>query len=120
MLDHLRAMPGVRSASVSNMTPISGSFWNEDLQIEGYTSKGHDDTLVYFNEVSDRYFETFGIDLIAGRDFNTHDTPESPKVAIVNQTMAKKYFAGQNPIGKRYRAEEGNKMGVLDRNRRRR
>ena len=111
MLAHLRALPGVRSASASNVTPVSGSIWNEDLEIEGYASKGRDDTLVYFNEVSDRYFETLRTDLVAGRDFNTHDTPESPKVAIVNQTMARKFFAGQNPIGKRYRAEEGNKMG---------
>jgi putative ABC transport system permease protein len=111
MLARLRALPGVRSASTSDMTPISGSFWNEDLEIEGYAAEGRDDTLVYFNKVSDRYFETLRMDLVAGRDFNQHDTPESPRVAVVNQTMAKKYFAGQNPIGKRYRAEEGRKMG---------
>jgi predicted permease len=111
MLEHLRAVPGVRSASVSNMIPVSGSFWNENLEIEGYTSKGREDTLVYFNEVSDRYFETLRTDLIAGRDFNNHDTPESPKVAIVNQTVAKKYFGGGNPIGKRFREEEGATMG---------
>jgi putative ABC transport system permease protein len=111
MLVHLRALPGVRSASVSNMTPISNSFWNEDLQIEGYTSKGQDDTLVYFNEVSDGYFETMRTPIVAGRDFNSHDTPESPKVAIVNETVARKFFAGQNPVGKRYRAEQGRKMG---------
>jgi putative ABC transport system permease protein len=111
MLVRLRALPGVRSASVSNMTPVSNSFWNENLEIEGYASKGRDDTLTYFNEVSDKYFETMRIDLIAGRDFDAHDTPESPKVAIVNQTMVKKFFAGQNPVGKRYRAEQGNKMG---------
>lgn len=111
MLARLRALPGVRSASASNITPISGSFWNEDLEIEGYAAKGRDDTLVYFNQVSDRYFETLRMDLVAGRDFNQHDTPESPRVAIVNQTMAKKYFAGQNPVGRRYRAEEGRKMG---------
>jgi len=110
MLEHLRAIPGVLSASDSNMTPISGSFWNEDLQIEGYTSKGQEDTLVYFNQVSDGYFQTMGIKLVAGRDFNSHDTRESPKVAIINQTAANRYFAGQNPIGRRYRAEEGNKM----------
>jgi predicted permease len=111
MLEHLRVLPGVRSASVSNMTPISGSFWNENLEIEGYASKGREDTLVYFNEVSDRYFETLRTDLIAGRDFDSHDTPESPKVAIVNQTAARKFFAGQNPIGKRFREEDGDKMG---------
>jgi predicted permease len=111
MLEHLRAAPGVRSASVSNMTPVSGGFWNENLEVEGYTSKGREDTLVYFNEVSDRYFATLRTDLIAGRDFNDRDTPESPKVAIVNQTVAKKFFGGQNPIGKRFREEEGATMG---------
>lgn len=111
MLERLRALPGVRSASASDLTPISGYAWNEDLQIEGYVSKGREDTLVWFNLVSDRYFETLGTDLIAGRDFNSHDTPESTKVAIVNQAVAKRFFAGQNPIGKRYRTEEGNKMG---------
>jgi putative ABC transport system permease protein len=111
MLEHLRTIPGVLSASDSTGTPISGSFWNEDLQIEGYTSKSQDDTLVYFNQVSDGYFDTMGIQLVAGRDFNAHDTPESPKVAIINQTAADRYFAGQNPIGKRYREDFGNKMG---------
>jgi putative ABC transport system permease protein len=111
MLEHLRAVPGVRSASASNMTPVSGGFWSENLEVEGYTSKGGEESLVYFNEVSDRYFETLRTDLIAGRDFNTHDTAESPKVAIVNQTAAKKFFGGGNPIGKRFREEEGDKMG---------
>jgi putative ABC transport system permease protein len=111
MLAHLRALPGVRSASVSNMTPISDFFWDENLEIEGYASTGRDDTLVNFAEVSDRYFETLRIEVLAGRDFNALDTLESPKVAIVNQAMAKKFFAGRNPIGKRYRVEEGNKLG---------
>jgi putative ABC transport system permease protein len=111
MLRHLRAIPGVLAAGASNMTPISGGYWNEDLRIEGYTSKGQDDTLVYFNKVSDGYFETMGVGRVAGRDFNAHDTPESPKVAIINQTAANRYFAGQNPIGKRFREEMGNKIG---------
>jgi predicted permease len=110
MLSRLRALPGVRSASISNMVPISGSFWNDNIQIEGYKSKGKDDTLVYFNEVSDRFFETMGTALVAGRDFNSHDTPQSQPVAVVNQTMAQRFFAGQNPIGKRYRTEEGNTL----------
>jgi putative ABC transport system permease protein len=111
MLEHLRALPGVRSVSDSNGTPVSGGFWNNNLQIEGYTSKSQDDTLVYFNEVSDGYLETLGIGLVAGRDFNAHDTPQSPKVAIINQTAASRYFAGRNPIGQHYRAEEGNTWG---------
>jgi predicted permease len=110
MLDRVRALPAVRSASSSEMTPISGSFWNEDLLIDGYTSKGPADTVVYFNRISARFFDTLGPALIAGRDFNAHDTLQSPKVAIVNQTMANRYFAGKSPIGKRYRTEDGNKL----------
>jgi predicted permease len=111
MLEHLRAIPGVLSASDSDMTPISGSFWNEDLQIEGYTSKSQDDTLVYFNKVSGGYFETMGIHIIAGRDFNSNDTPASPRVALINETAAKRFFTGQSPLGRRYREEMGNKIG---------
>ena len=110
MLERLRGLPGASSVSASNVTPISGSFWNEVVHFDGYSSKNFDDTLVYFNEVSDRFFETLRTDLIAGRDFNSHDTTQSPKVAIINQTAANRYFAGQNPIGKRYRAEEGNQL----------
>jgi predicted permease len=111
ILEHLRTLPGIRSASTSDMTPISGTLSWQYLHVEGYASRGKEDTLVYHNELSDRFFETMGTDLLTGRDFNRHDTPESPKVAIVNQAMAKKFFAGQNPIGKRYRPEDGNKLG---------
>ena len=112
MLGRLRALPGVRAASASAITPISGWRWSQDLQIDGYTAKSRDDTNVYLNRVSDRFFETLGTGLLAGRDFNSHDTLQSPQVAIVNQTMAKKFFAGQNPIGRRYRIQNGNKLSA--------
>jgi len=111
MLEHLRALPSVRSASASGETPINGSIDAWYLQFDGYTSKGKEDTLVYDNSVSDRFFETLGTDLLAGRDFNSHDALESPRVAIVNQSTAKKFFAGQNPIGKHFRPEEADKLG---------
>jgi putative ABC transport system permease protein len=111
MLDRLRALPGVRSASNSAITPISGWRWTQNLQIEGYTSKSREDTSVFLNSVTSSYFETLGTAFVAGRDFNTHDTLHSPQVAIVNQTMVKKFFAGQNPIGRRFRIENGSKLG---------
>ncbi|HEX4231972.1 MAG TPA: ABC transporter permease [Bryobacteraceae bacterium] len=111
MLEHLRALPGVRSASYSDWTPIGGVIAAAYLQFEGRTSKRGAATLVYFNEVSDRFFETLNTNLLAGRDFNAHDTPESSKVAIVNQTLVKKFFPGQNPIGKRYRSAGANRLG---------
>ena len=113
MVEHLRALPGVLSASNSYATPIDSTLRGFYLQIDGYTPKSREDTEVYFNRVSDRFFETLGTELFAGRDFNKYDTPESPKVAIVNETMAKKFFAGENPIGRRYRKEMGSKLGDL-------
>jgi putative ABC transport system permease protein len=110
ILDRLRALPGVRSASVSEMTPISGWRWSQELQIEGYTPKSGQDTEVWLNRVSDRFFETLGTGFLAGRDFDAHDTLHSPQVAIVNQTLAKKFFAGQNPIGRHYRIENGARL----------
>jgi len=111
MLDHLRALPGVRSASNSAITPISGWRWTQNLQIEGYTSKSREDTSVFLNSVTSDYFETLGTAFIAGRDFNIRDTLHSPQVAIVNETLGRKFFAGQNPIGRRFRIENGSKLG---------
>jgi predicted permease len=112
MLEHLRTLPGVRSASYSDVTPIGGAIYAAYVQFEGYTSKRGAATLVYFNEVSDRFFQTLDTNLLAGRDFSAHDTVESPKVAIVNQALVKKFFSGQNAIGKRYRPAAGNKPGA--------
>jgi putative ABC transport system permease protein len=103
MLERLRAIPGVRSASSSNNTPISGSSWNDSIQVEGYTAKSQTDSLVWMYQVSPRYFETLGTPLIAGRDFDSRDKLGAPKVAIVSQNMAKKFFGATNPVGKTYR-----------------
>ncbi len=108
VLEKLRVIPGVRSASASSITPISLARWRDEVVVEGYTAKSRDD--VMGNQVSDRYFETLGIALVAGRDLNAHDTPTSPRVAIINQIMARKYFGATNPLGARYRTREGNKL----------
>jgi putative ABC transport system permease protein len=111
VLEHLRALAGVRSASASADTPLGGAVDLSYLQIDGDTSASKERELVFLNQVSDRFFETLGTQLLAGRDFNAHDTAGSPKVAIVNESFAKKHFHEQNPIGRRYRAEQGNKLG---------
>jgi len=59
-----------------------------------------------FNAVGTGYFRTMGTPILAGRDFNEHDTPDAPKVVIVNESFAKKYFGGQNPIGRTFQIEE--------------
>jgi predicted permease len=60
-----------------------------------------------FNNVSDRYFETLGTSVVAGRDFNSHDTSTSLKVAIVSKSFAQKYFGEANPLGQHFRLRDG-------------
>jgi hypothetical protein len=87
------------------LTPIARTFWNEDIRVEGYTPKDRDDALLFLNAVSPAYLQTIGTPLLAGRDFTTRDSKNTPPVAIVNETAAKRYFAGANPIGKGYRVQ---------------
>jgi putative ABC transport system permease protein len=105
ILGSLQALPGVRSASCSSLTPISGNFWNQNIRVDGYTPKVADDALVYFNRVSPAFFETLGTPLRAGRDFNQSDSIHSPRVAVVNETLAKRFFHEASPIGKGFRIE---------------
>jgi predicted permease len=111
LLDRLRALPGVRSASQSDATPLGGAVGVSYLEIDGYMAKNQQRQLVFINQISNEYFKTLGTPFLAGRSFDAHDTPNSPKVAIVNESFAQKYFHGENPIGRRYRTEDGNKLG---------
>ena len=107
MLDQLRAIPGVRSASVSSITPVCHCRWPGEVEVDGYTPKSHDDAMASFNNVSDRYFEALGTSVVAGRDFNSHDTSTSLKVAIVSKSFAQKYFGAANPLGRHFRLRAG-------------
>ncbi|MBZ5593840.1 MAG: ABC transporter permease [Acidobacteriia bacterium] len=111
ILENVRSLPGVRSASRSVMTPISGGFWNEEVQADSFSPKSREDSIVYFNRVTPMFFQTLDTPILAGRDFSVHDTKGSPLVAIINQAMARKFFAGINPIGKFY--HEAMKPGVV-------
>ena len=99
----VREIPGVRSTAFSVVTPISGTSWQLPIQVDGYRPQTEGEAGVYYNFVSPEYFRTLEIPLIAGRDFNDRDTTTSAKVAIINETMARKFYAGRNPIGLTYR-----------------
>jgi predicted permease len=107
MLNRLRALPGVRSASASQLTPVGGGRWNEMLKVAGFTPKDPDDAACWANAVSDGYFATLGIPLRAGRDFDARDTKTSGRVAIVSESMAKKFFRTPAAVGLRFEKEEG-------------
>jgi predicted permease len=97
LLERLRGLPGVRSASRSEVTPISGSTWQFSIQVEGYEGGAAN---VHVNPVSPGYFATMGTPLVAGRDFNEQDRPGAPRGCVINETLARRFFAGRNPIGR--------------------
>jgi putative ABC transport system permease protein len=102
----LRALPGVVSASRSLMTPVSGMMWNNVIMTDGPNQPSGDDALVYFHFISPTYFETLRTPLLAGRQFTEADTKTSTPVAIVNETLARKFFANTSPLGKIIRVQQ--------------
>jgi len=103
ILEGLRAIPGVQSASAALLTPISNTMWNNYTEVDGYEPAEKRETLTWLNRTSDSYFETMSTSLRAGRDFDSRDRPGSVEVAVINQTMATKFFAEPNPIGRQFR-----------------
>jgi hypothetical protein len=117
ILEGTLQIPGVRSASLAAITPLGGSRWNEMFSAEGYQFKASEKKYVDMNAVGPHYFETAGIPLLAGREFREEDNPATtsappstlqlgvsqetpgPRVAIVNESFARQYFNGRNPIG---------------------
>ena len=96
----LSAVPGIEAAATSFVTPVSGSTWNLQINVPGYPS--NDRRGVLFNGLSPNYFKTMGTPLLAGRDIADTDRAGAPEVIIVNEAFAKKYFNGENPIGRRF------------------
>ena len=105
--DRLRALPGVEAASRSMLTPLGNSEWNTVIHSDVPHPVVGDDNLAYFNVVAPGYFAALRTPLLAGRDFTSADAAHSPKVALVNQALARRFFPGVNPIGHTYRAEGG-------------
>jgi predicted permease len=99
LLARLEAIPGVRSATIAGATPIQGAGASRFVTAEGYRERPEDRRYMALNWIAPKYFETLGTPLLAGRDFQ-FDDQNRPRVAIINQALARYYFAGRNPIGK--------------------
>jgi len=107
LLTAFRSLPGATAASSSEITPLGGSSWNDELVVDGFTARRMEDALVWFNRVSDGYFRTMDTQLLAGRDFDSDDIPSSTQVAIVNDALARKFFGAANPLGRQLRIKMG-------------
>jgi putative ABC transport system permease protein len=102
MLERVGALPGVRSAALVMSLPLSGAAPNRGFQIQGRPEPKPDENVTLdYQLVSPGYFNTMETPLISGRTFAGTDGENSPRVVVINQTMARKYFPGEEPIGQR-------------------
>jgi len=105
LIERVSALPGVQATAAASNVPFSNIHWGNwgrGFRVEGRTdnSSGSEDWTGYYS-VSPNYFKTMGIPLLKGRLFTEFDTESAPRVAIINSTMATRFFPGEYPIGKR-------------------
>jgi putative ABC transport system permease protein len=98
--DQLRAAPAVTAVTMSNVPLLAGTNRSRDVAVQGFKAGPDTDSRSRYNRVGPGYFSALGIPLIAGREFTDADTVHSAKVALVNQTFAKKFGLGNDAVGK--------------------
>jgi predicted permease len=107
---NLAAQPGVESISAAGIPIFTDSNSSSNITVEGYTAQDDEDMNVARNDIGPNYFSTMSIPLIKGREFTIADTAGSPKVAIVNETMVKRYFDNREALGAHFAFGGGNKV----------
>ncbi len=103
ILDRVSALPGVKVATLTDWIPMTLSHKGVDAYPEGYVPHPHESLQVVHAEVSPRYFESLHIPILEGREFTPDDDEKAPRVLIVDQTAARRYWPGQDPLGKELR-----------------
>src|SRR5271155_4093683 len=102
LLERVKGLPGVESATFARLMPLDyGSFSSSLIAVDGYQPPPEEQPLVSYNEVGPDYFVTMGIPLVSGREFTRADDEKVEPVAVVNETMAARYWRGKDPIGER-------------------
>jgi predicted permease len=102
LVDRVKALPGVESAVFARATPLGyGSYSESPIAVDGYQPPPEEQPTVEYNEVGPDYFVTMGIPLVSGREFTRADDEKAALVAVVNETMAGRYWRGKDPIGER-------------------
>ena len=99
-LQDIRALPGVKSAGYAFVSVLSGSEWDSTMSVEGHQARDGEDMQAFMNGISPGYFQTMGIPLLEGRDFDQRDTGMKFTTAIVNRAFATHFFGGRSPIGR--------------------
>jgi len=114
LTDRIEVVPGVRSAAISRHPLLAGGATSSNITIEGSTESTKEP--VYKNAASPNFCKTMEIPILLGRDLSVHDDANAPKVAVINQAMARRYFPDQDPVGKRFwfaGAQEGPPLEIV-------
>jgi predicted permease len=103
IVERIQQIPGVRMAAPALYAPMSGDSWNDGIRIEGRPEPGaKEDTSAGWARVMPGFFETLGAKIVLGRPITEDDTASTRNIAVVNEAFAKKFFKGQNPIGRHF------------------
>jgi len=107
LLDRVRTLPGVESAALTRVIPFSYNvFSSTPIEVDGYQPPPNEQPTVEYVEVTEDYFTTLGIPIVFGREFTRTDDENAPPLAIINETMAAKYWLGKDPVGQRLKAKD--------------
>ena len=106
LLDRLRQIPGVVSASLSLNSPMEGSNWSDPISIEGHPTPPGAVLGSSLTSVSPHYFDTLGTRLVRGRFIDERDTPISRHVAVINEAFANKFLSHEDPLGQHFGIED--------------
>jgi predicted permease len=104
ILNRLRTQPGVRAASLSVVSPLTGGMIPLAIDVPGHVQE-RSDRQANFNMVTPDYFKTLNQTMLAGRDFDLRDSKKAAQVAIVNDLFVQHYMPGQDPIGRHFKVE---------------
>jgi len=104
--ERLQSLPGTESAALSSDLPLSGSTSAGPVELEGaHEAPAGDEIRMYRHRVTPGFFSTLGIPLVKGRDFTADDHAQAPRVVIISESMARRYWPNEDPIGKRLRED---------------
>ncbi len=112
LLRELDELPGVREASVAEVSIFTSESWTNTVRVLGPGNVESEDTTIGMNAVGPDYFKTMGIPLLSGRDIQRTDRAGAPKIAVVSEAMARHFFGGRDPIGHRFRLGSGDEFDI--------
>ena len=113
VLERVRALPGVEASSLADIVPSGGGLRRTTISVENYTPRSNESMDVMLGVVTSDYFKTMGMTVLNGREFNDQDKEGAPRAAVVNETMARRYWPGENAVGKKI-TPIGSKKGQLE------